>query len=170
MDLIEETRKLESAFNKAHICKVDTCTLWATLSSTLLYKGENLAYPVLGTLTFENKVTNEKGHYDGRNNSFHVATLYYSNNVWYLLDFSTNYLISENFNIVSLYDCPIQVEVPELTNIAGQDYTKIDSVLKNIAEISVSNENYTYSFIPERIHIKLNEQNDKELYILESFL
>lgn len=139
MNFTEISSKLEHAFNVTGIPKADTCTLWANLSSGLLYsKSEgDFACPIYGTLTFKNKQTNETGHtghYDDSNDSFHVATLYYSDSTWYLLDFSTNYLITDKYNIISLHDCPIKVEVPELNIISGQEFQKIDEILKKITK------------------------------------
>ncbi|MBJ7637752.1 hypothetical protein C6P27_10995 [Weissella confusa] len=172
MNFTEISSKLEHAFNVTGIPKADTCTLWANLSSALLYsKSEgDFAYPVYGTLTFKNKQTNETGHYDDSNDSFHMATLYYSDSAWYLLDFSTNYLITDKYNIISLHDCPIKVEVPELNIISGQEFQKIDEILKKITRISIETNKYTYSFCPQTVKCLLNEQNLQELNELDMVL
>lgn len=172
MDFTEISSKLEHAFNVTEIPKADTCILWANLSSELLYnKSEgDFACPIYGTLTFKNKQTNETGHYDDSNDSFHVATLYYSDSAWYLLDFSTNYLITDKYNIISLHDCPIKVEVPELNIISGQEFQNIDEILKKITRISIETNNYIYSFCPQTVNCLPNEQNSQELDELEKVL
>lgn len=163
---------MEHAFDVTQIPKSDTCVLWANLSSGLLYNPtrEQFAYPLYGTLTFENKHTKETGHYGSSNDSFHMATLYYSNSVWYLLDFSTNYLISDNFNIVSLHDCPIQIKVPELAHVGFKETSKIEDYLKLIPKISTETNEYNYSFMPKSIHYLPNDKNSQELDTLESVL
>lgn len=172
MNFDEITNKLEHAFDVKQIPKADTCVLWANLSCALLYNPtkEQFAYPIYGTLIFENKQTKETGRYDSSNDSFHMATLFYSNSVWYLLDFSTNYLISDNYNIVSLHDYPVQIEVPELNIISGQEFQKIDEILKKITRISIETNKYTYSFCPQTVNCLPNEQNSQELDELESVL
>ncbi|WP_434315002.1 hypothetical protein V1331_12095 (plasmid) [Levilactobacillus brevis] len=94
------TEKLELAFDVTQIPKQDTCVLWASLSSDLLWNEaeRKVAYPLYGTLTFKNKQTQAIGHYDSTNDSFHMATLYYSNGGWSLLDFSTKYLVDCKIN------------------------------------------------------------------------
>lgn len=168
----EITNKLEHAFDVTQIPKADTCVLWANLSSSLFYNPteDQIAYPLYGTLTFENKQTKETGRYDSSNQSFHMATLYYSNNIWYLLDFSTNYLISDNFNIVSLHDCPIRVEVPELAHIGFKETTKIEDTLKLISKISIETNDYNYCLISKSIHYMPNDENYQELDRLENVL
>lgn len=132
-------------------------------------KGQ-VAYPLYGTLTFKNKQTQAIGHYDSKNDSFHSATLYYSNGIWSLLDFSTNYLTSNMFNLVFLSACPVQIEIPELANIEPKDSNKIENSLKLIPEISIETDDYKYTFIPKSIHCLLNTQNSQELTALERAL
>ena len=172
MNFDEITNKLEHAFDVTQIPKADTCVLWANLSCALLYNPtrEQSAYPIYGTLIFENKQTKETGRYDSSNDSFHMATLFYSNSAWYLLDFSTNHLISDNYNIVSLHDCPVQIEVPELAHVDFKETSKIEDYLKVIPKISVEKNEYNYSFIPKSIYYLPNDQNSQELANLESVL
>lgn len=166
------TEKLELAFDVTQIPKQDTCVLWASLSSDLLWNEveRKVAYPLYGTLTFKNKQTQAIGHYDSTNDSFHMATLYYSNGGWSLLDFSTKYLTSNKFNLVSLSACPVQIEIPELSNIEPNNTEKIEDNLKLISEISIETDDYKYTFIPESIHYLPNSQNSQELTELERSL
>lgn len=172
MNFDEITNKLEHAFDVTQIPKQDTCILWANLSSGLLWNStrEKFAYPLYGTLIFENKQTKETGRYDTSNDSFHMATLYYSNSVWYLLDFSTNYLTSDNYNMVSLHDYPIQIEVPELVNVNAREKDKIENALKLIPKISIETNEYSYCFVPESVYRVPNDTNSFELDILENVL
>ncbi|WP_225427645.1 hypothetical protein, partial [Lentilactobacillus diolivorans] len=77
---------------------------------------------------------------------------------------------SNKFNLVSLSACPVQIEIPELSNIEPNNTEKIEDNLKLISEISIETDNYKYTFIPESIHYFLNSQNSQELTELERSL
>lgn len=172
IDLNKETQILEKAFDRTGIPKYNTCTLWACLASSKLWdvKRNQYAYPVLGTMTFMNKITNEKGHYDQRNNSFHVATLLYTNQIWYLVDFSANYLISSNFKMTKLPVVPIVIPILALQNTSPNETNELMTMLKELKPLSVEEIDYSYSFDVETILAQLTEQNEYELRSLENQL
>ena len=68
--------------------------------------------------------------------------------------------------MVSLSACPVQVEIPELSNIEPNNTEEIEDNLKLISEISIETDDYKYTFIPESIHCFPNSQNS---VLLQSF-
>lgn len=172
IDLKKETQLLEQAFDNTGIPKHDTCTLWACLASTKLWDEEKnqYAYPILGSMTFTNKITNEKGYYNESNDSFHVVTLLYTNKIWYLVDFSTKYLISSDRKVTKLPVVPIVILVFELQNVLPSETNNLLSTLKKMKPLSVENMDYSYTFDVETILAQLPEQNEHELISLENEL
>lgn len=66
--------------NKTNIQKYDVCQLWSCLSCDLLYdlKKDQYAFPVVGSMKFINKITNQHGEYiyNNQNGDFHVVTFF----------------------------------------------------------------------------------------------
>lgn len=186
MDYTEINQKLESAFNKTNIQKYDVCQLWSCLSCDLLYdlKKDQYAFPVVGSMKFINKITNQHGEYiyNNQNGDFHVVTFFCQNKTWSLLDFSTKHLSVKvpcapcvtGFKIdqVSLADNPVIISIPELNDLNGdsRDLKKVVQIIPKIKSISKDGEKYLYEFKPDHIYQKLSTLNEKELESLEHVL
>ena len=184
MDYTMINKKLESAFNKTHIQKLNVCQLWSYLSCDLLYdrEKEQYAFPVVGTMKFTNKITNQQGEYtsNNQNNNFHMVTFFCQNKTWSLLDFSTEHLAvrvpcapcTSGFKIdqVSLADSPVIIYIPELNGLNGddQDIKKVVQIIPKIKSISKDGEKYLYEFKPDNIYTNTTLLNEIELRSLEN--
>ncbi|MCW6101582.1 hypothetical protein RA086_14585 [Lactiplantibacillus sp. WILCCON 0030] len=186
MDYTEINQKLESAFNKTSIQKYDVCQLWSCLSCDLLYdlKKDQYAFPVVGSMKFINKITNQHGEYiyNNQNGDFHVVTFFCKIKTWSLLDFSTKHLsvkvpcapcmVGFKIDQVSLADSPVIISIPELNNLSGDDQglKKVVQIIPKIKSISKDDEKYLYEFKPDHISPQLNPVNETELESLEDAL
>ncbi|MGX6427416.1 hypothetical protein [Lactiplantibacillus argentoratensis] len=186
MDYPAINQKLESAFNKTNIQKYDVCQLWSYLSCDLLYdlKQEQYAFPVVGSMKFINKITNQHGEYiyNNQNKDFHMVTFLCQNKTWSLLDFSTKHLsvklpcapckVGFKIDQVSLADTPVIISIPELNNLSGddQDLKKVVQIIPKIKSIYKDDDKYLYEFKPDHISPQPNPVNKTELECLEDAL